>query len=90
MAVCCRRCYVSGRVQGVGFRFSTRRRAQALGVAVSARNLSDGRVEVIARGSAHAVDVLCEWLRTGPAHACVVDVSCEDLPPGRWPDVDEE
>jgi acylphosphatase len=90
MAECCRRCYVSGRVQGVGFRFSTRRQARALGVAVSARNLADGRVEVIARGPADAVDALCDWLRSGPVHACVVDVSCENLAPGCWPDVGDE
>ncbi|NIM27723.1 MAG: acylphosphatase [Gammaproteobacteria bacterium] len=88
MAECCRRCHVSGRVQGVGFRFATRQQGRVLGIAVSARNLADGRVEVIARGPQDAVDELCGWLRCGPAHARVVDVACETLPPGRWPDVD--
>ena len=86
MAECCRRCYVSGRVQGVGFRFSTLERGRALGVAVSARNLADGRVEVIARGSENSLDALCEWLRSGPVHARVVDVSCEELVPEAWPE----
>ena len=46
-----RRCLVAGRVQGVFFRASTRARAEALGVAGHARNLPDGRVEVLACGS---------------------------------------
>jgi acylphosphatase len=86
MAEGCRRCYVSGRVQGVGFRFSTHQQGRALGLAVSARNLPDGRVEVIARGCEDALDALCEWLRCGPAHARVVDVRCESLPRGGWPE----
>jgi acylphosphatase len=81
MAEGCRRCYVSGRVQGVGFRASTYERASALGLVVRARNLDDGRVEVIARGSEDALDALCEWLRTGPRFARVVDVDCEPLSP---------
>ena len=81
----CRRCYVSGRVQGVGFRASTHRRGQALGLAVRARNLPDGRVEVIARGSEDALDALCDWLRKGPRFAQVMDVHCESLPQSRWP-----
>ena len=89
MAEHCRRCYVSGRVQGVGFRFSTYQRGQALGLAVRARNLSDGRVEVIARGPEDALDALCQWLRSGPVHARVVDVSCESLSPQDWPETPE-
>ena len=85
MAEDCRRCYVSGRVQGVGFRFSTHRRGQSLGLAVRARNLNDGRVEVIARGHAHALDALCDWLRSGPTTAEVWDVSCESLARQSWP-----
>jgi acylphosphatase len=87
MAQGCRRCYVSGRVQGVGFRFSTYQRGQALGLAVTARNLPDGRVEVVARGPESALDALCEWLRTGPVHARVVDVSCEALARQDWPEL---
>ena len=80
----CRRCYVSGRVQGVGFRASTQQRGQALGLAVRARNLPDGRVEVLARGPEEALDALCEWLRTGPRFAHVVSVDCESLPATHW------
>jgi len=85
MAGVCRRCYVSGRVQGVGFRASTYERGKALGLAVSARNLDDGRVEVIASGSEDALDALCAWLRTGPRFARVVDVDCESITPRHCP-----
>lgn len=81
----CRRCLVSGRVQGVGFRASTQQRGHALGLALRARNLADGRVEVIARGGADDLDALCEWLRAGPRFAHVVDVRCEQLPASHWP-----
>ena len=86
----CRRCYVSGRVQGVGFRASTHQRGRALGLAVRARNLTDGRVEVIARGPENALDALCDWLRTGPKFAQVADVRCESLPRSRWPALGHE
>lgn len=80
----CRRCYVSGRVQGVGFRASTQQRGHALRLAVRARNLADGRVEVIARGNDDALDALCRWLCTGPRFAHVVKVDCEQLPASHW------
>jgi acylphosphatase len=73
----CRRCYVSGRVQGVFFRASTQAEAQRLGVTGYARNLRDGRVEVLACGSHSQVAELCTWLAQGPAHAQVSDVNCE-------------
>ena len=86
----CRRWTISGRVQGVGFRASTHQRGQALGLAVRARNLTDGRVEVIAKGSQDALDALCDWLRTGPRFAQVVDFQCESLPRSRWPALGDE
>jgi acylphosphatase len=73
----CRRCLVSGHVQGVFFRASTRELALSLGVTGYARNLRDGRVEVLACGSADAVAVLCSWLSGGPPGARVSDVQCE-------------
>ena len=75
----CLRCRVSGRVQGVFFRVSTREQAQQLGVTGSVRNLPDGRVEVIACGDAERVAALCEWLRQGPAHARVDGCECEPI-----------
>ena len=85
MAESCRRCYVRGRVQGVGFRAATHRRGEALGLAVRARNLADGSVEVVARGPEPALDALCDWLRSGPRFAHVVEVRCEALAAEHWP-----
>lgn len=76
-----RRYHVSGRVQGVYFRASTRERATALGVTGHARNLADGRVEVLACGPLTAVDQLCEWLWEGPPTARVTGVTVEEVRP---------
>jgi acylphosphatase len=78
-AIIARRCYVSGRVQGVFFRASTRERAQQLGCRGYARNLADGRVEVLAVGDSAAVDALSEWLWHGPPAAHVTDVQCSQV-----------
>ena len=70
----CIRALVSGRVQGVFFRDSTRRQAQALGISGHALNLADGRVEVVACGTASSVDSLLTWLHQGPPMARVEGV----------------
>jgi acylphosphatase len=75
-----RRCYVSGRVQGVNYRASARRRAVSAGITGHARNLTDGRVEVFACGAAHAVHAFIEWLWVGPSAASVTSVVVEELP----------
>ncbi|QLH44003.1 MAG: acylphosphatase [Coxiellaceae bacterium] len=64
-------CIVQGRVQGVYFRDSTRRKAQTLGVTGWVRNLPDGSVEVLMSGEAALVAQLREWLWQGPALAAV-------------------
>jgi acylphosphatase len=69
-----RRFRVTGKVQGVYFRQSTRREAERLGVRGVARNLPDGSVEVIAQGAHPAVDALREWLKSGPSTARVAGV----------------
>jgi acylphosphatase len=73
----CVRCLVAGRVQGVFYRASTRNEAQRLGLTGYARNLMDGRVEVVACGEKEAVELLREWLRKGPPDARVTGVACE-------------
>ncbi|HEY7639024.1 MAG TPA: acylphosphatase [Steroidobacteraceae bacterium] len=78
-AIIARRCYVSGRVQGVFYRASARERAQQLGCRGYARNLPDGRVEVLAIGERAAVDALIAWLWRGPPAAHVADVQCTDV-----------
>jgi acylphosphatase len=71
---------VTGRVQGVFYRASTREQALGLGLAGYAKNRSDGSVEVVACGAADALDALERWLRHGPPEARVETVSREDLP----------
>ncbi len=75
-----RRCFVSGRVQRVFFRGATREQAIALGCSGYARNLADGRVEVLIVGSREAADALTRWLWRGPPSAHVSDVTTEDVP----------
>ncbi len=66
-----RRFLVSGKVQGVYFRHSTRLEAERLGLAGVARNLPDGTVEVVVHGARSAVDALRDWLGVGPPMAKV-------------------
>ena len=75
----CVRCLVSGKVQGVFFRASTRHQAELLGVSCRASNLSDGRVEVLACGDPEAIGKLKAWLTKGPPQAVVNGVACETV-----------
>ena len=68
---------VEGRVQGVGFRQWTCRKAQALGLTGWVRNLEDGRVELVAEGGQDEVFALLESLRQGPPLARVSHVTQE-------------
>lgn len=70
-AATARRVLVEGRVQGVGFRYSTRAQAERLGVVGWACNLADGRVEVHAQGEPAGVAALVAWLAMGPPAARV-------------------
>ena len=65
---------VSGKVQGVFFRASTREQAQRLGLRGYARNLADGRVEVLAVGDVDAIEAFAQWLRHGPPMARIDNV----------------
>ena len=58
---------VTGRVQGVGFRYSTLHKARRLGLTGEAANRMDGSVQVIAEGDRQAVDSLLEWLQSRDA-----------------------
>lgn len=71
------RILVSGRVQGVYFRAFAQKQAVKLGIDGFARNLPDGRVEVIASGSDEAVEQLIAWCRRGPITARVDRVATE-------------
>lgn len=75
----CVRCMVNGQVQGVFYRASTRQKARSLGLTGHARNLADGRVEVLICGPQNAVVELTNWLRVGPPNANVSGVTTESL-----------
>ena len=75
-----RRLVVEGLVQGVFFRDSCRREAVAAGTSGWARNMGDGRVEVVVEGSPAAVERVVAWCRTGPRHAVVTAVRVTDEP----------
>ena len=72
---------VSGRVQGVGYRYFVLREAERLGVAGFARNLSDGRVEVVAEAAEDVLGELETRLRRGPSFAAVDGVDRAPIPP---------
>jgi acylphosphatase len=74
-----KRCLVSGKVQGVFYRAATAERARALGLTGYAKNLPDGRVEVLAYGDEAKVKELIEWLWQGPPAAKVSGVEVEKV-----------
>ena len=69
-----RRLIVTGRVQGVGFRYFARDAARREGLAGTVRNLDDGRVEIVVEGDEEAVTRFERAIRQGPASARVDDV----------------
>ena len=66
--------FISGRVQGVFFRASTRDMAEKVGVTGWVRNLSDGRVEAVFEGEEDKVDRMVDFCRKGPSRARVEDI----------------
>jgi acylphosphatase len=76
-----RRLIVHGRVQGVFFRDTTRRRAAARGVAGWVRNRPDGTVEAAFEGESEAVEAMVEFCRRGPRGALVERVEVRDEEP---------
>ena len=80
MSEVARHVHVSGRVQGVAFRWSTQEQARKRGVVGWVRNLDDGRVEAWIQGPEASVDDLLEWLAHGPPMARVdeLDVHLRD------------
>ncbi len=76
-----RRVIVTGRVQGVAFRWSTQRRAESLGLRGWVRNLTDGRVEALLIGDDDELSSMLVWLERGPTGARVdtLDVQVASL-----------
>jgi acylphosphatase len=73
--------FVSGDVQGVFFRYETRERARAHGLAGWVRNLPDGRVEAVFEGPTQPVQAMVDWCRQGPSGARVTEVEVTDEEP---------
>ena len=69
--------YITGRVQGVGFRYATQRQAQNLGLTGWVRNLHDGRVEAAFEGDRETVQTMVGWCHTGPTFAKVEKVEVD-------------
>ena len=83
MSLVCRHVLVAGRVQGVGFRWHARVKAQELGLGGWVANLPDGRVEGWIEGEESAVEAMLAWLRKGPPSAHVTNVEVvADAPRG--------
>ncbi|MES2819365.1 MAG: acylphosphatase [Pseudomonadota bacterium] len=80
MARICLHGFVSGRVQGVGYRQHTDQQAERLALDGWVRNLEDGRVEVLVEGEEEAVHALVAWLETGPKKARVEAVELSEQP----------
>lgn len=80
MSRTCAHVFVSGTVQGVFYRATTREQANKTGVDGWVRNLDDGRVEAVFEGPEDAVEEMIEWCHEGSARARVEDVTV------RWED----
>lgn len=75
----CKKCLVGGRVQGVFYRATAASRARELGIAGYAKNLVDGRVEVLACGEDGDVTAFVEWLWTGSSGSKVTSVEVTEV-----------
>ena len=71
---------VSGKVQGVYYRQSTKEMAISLGITGQVKNLKDGSVFIIATGIKEQLDKLVDWCRQGPSKANVISLVIEELP----------
>jgi acylphosphatase len=79
MTKICQKAWVEGKVQGVFYRASTQKQAMQLKLSGYAKNLSDGRVEVLACGEEENVIRLLNWLAIGPPQSRVDNVTAESV-----------
>lgn len=63
--------WITGRVQGVGYRYATQQKARQLGLAGWVRNLADGRVEAVFEGNPDDLEAIAQWCAQGPPAAIV-------------------
>jgi acylphosphatase len=73
-----RRLRITGKVQGVGFRYSLQEQADRLGITGWVRNRRDGDVEALVAGDAAAVEAVIAWARRGPRGARVTEIHIEE------------
>lgn len=86
----CLKCNVRGRVQGVGFRWSTKRTADSLNLKGYAINKPDGAVEILICGTGENIEKFNKWLESGgPAFARITEVNCEKFSVNTTPDTFE-
>lgn len=83
MSELCIKAFVSGKVQGVFYRQSTKQQAETHQLSGYAKNLVDGRVEVVLQGDEQKVRTVTDWLQTGPQHARVDAVDWQQIEPLR-------
>jgi len=81
MSVCAKKAIVSGKVQGVFYRATTREKALSLNLNGYAKNLSDGSVEVLAQGDITDIESLMTWLWKGSPASDVTSVHVSDASP---------
>lgn len=74
----CLKVLITGHVQGVGYRYSTREQATVLGLVGWVRNLPDGRVEAVIEGDRPQIKQMVEWFHSGPPAAKVTAVETEE------------
>ena len=77
--IICVHVFITGIVQGVGYRYSTVQEAEKLGIKGWVRNLQDGRVEAIFEGEKSLVQQMVQWCHQGPKSAKVTDVIVETI-----------
>ena len=71
---------ISGRVQGVGYRYFTQRTAEELGVCGWVKNLPDGRVESEVQGDSDKLELMLQTLKRGPSFGYVSDIVKNEIP----------
>jgi len=71
---------IYGKVQGVGFRYSTLQKANELGITGFVKNRIDGSVYIEADGESEVLDQFVSWCKQGPSHAYVDDIKVDAIP----------
>jgi acylphosphatase len=77
---------ITGRVQGVGFRWSAANEARTRGIKGIIKNLSDGSVYIEAEGTSIQLKTFVEWCKRGPSFGYVESVNVDAVPPLNYPD----